>query len=181
MDTKGKIQRFRETNLGKIVSEEELRRKLNDNSFSEPCVLDFIGKRIFLLDEFFKRQGPESLYWGDVAALEIYPGDSGVLYRNIGVNGANNFDGFFGKLLDRLVLKESMRKSEYPDDIVKGDYLIDGEGISVKRCPREGDAMGNPMVNFYYPKLETDAFEYARAFCSGSSTISKAVAHIPCS
>ncbi len=175
-------EKFKNTQLGRSFALEGLRRKLDDirdNSFSEPCILDFVQGRIFSPNEFFSRNGPSSLHWKDIAAFSLYPGDEGVFYRNMGGNGTNNFNGFFTSLLDKLVLENKMGKSEFLTPSPR-DYLIDGRGIYVERHPREGDSMGNPMVNSYYPRLEEDAIEYAKAFNSGFVTISKTVAHIPC-
>lgn len=181
MNTDQKVQRFKDTTLGRVISVDEYQRRLDDKSLTEPCAFDFRSRRIFLLEDFFNKTGPESLYWKDIASLELFSGSSGVCYKNLGGRGQNNFYVFFGKLLDDIVGRGLMSKMEYPDEIVPGDYLIDGRGIAVRRCPEEGDSMGNPMCNFYYPRLEADALEYARAFCSGFATISRAVVRIPCS
>jgi hypothetical protein len=181
MNSNEMYERFKNTQLGRSFALEGLRKKLDDirdNSFSEPCILDFMQGRIFTLDEFFNRNGPSSLHWRDVAAFSLYSGDEGVLYR-MGNGYAGSFSGFFSRLLDNLIPEGKMRRDEFLTPRF-GDYLIDGRGIYVERCPSEGDSMGNAMVNAYYPQVQEDAIEYAKAFSSGFFTISKTVGYFPC-
>jgi hypothetical protein len=180
MDLDMQLKRFKESPLGSIRTPEQLKKYWGGRkSVSQPLVIDFKWNRIFLFDEFFNQKGPHHLHWQDVAGLSVFNGnDGGVYFENVGENGKNNFNGFFGRLLDKLVSEGVMRCSYDP---VAGDYLINGSGIQVKRCPRENDSMGNPLVNVYYPGEESDALEYARAFCSGYATVSRTVEHFCCS
>ncbi|MFA5259188.1 MAG: hypothetical protein WC402_03875 [Candidatus Pacearchaeota archaeon] len=177
-----KYERFKNLRVGRTIALEGLRMKfdcIRDGSFLEPCILDFNQGRIFSPDEFFNNSGPTNLNWEDIAAFSIYSGDENVFYRNMGQGYSNGFNGFFASLLDKLVLDGKMRKDEFLTPSA-GDYLIDGRGIYVERSPIEGDSMGNPMVNAYYPRIEIDAVEYAKAFNFGFVTISRTVGHIPC-
>ena len=176
------LKRFRESPLGRAETAQKLSEFWNHPEMvPSPFVADFNEKRIFLFDEFFNKKGPHHLHWHDIAGLSIFDGgaNSMIYFMNIGGKGTNNFRRFFGKLLDQLVSDNIMRCNYDP---IAGDYLINGRGISVEKVPiRECDSMGNPLVNIYYPREESDALEYAKAFCSGYATISKTVKHFCCS
>jgi len=137
-----------------------------------PHVYNWKEKIIILPEEFFNTQGPESLYWKQLAEIRSKTGLNGsVLCRNIGVQ-AKSFDGLLEVLFEELVKKERMTA----EDSKEGDYLVNGRGIEIN-YPEGLDFHGRRAFSskFYYLRIKEDALSYSRAFKRGLITITQVV------